>query len=140
MLTLKDFPSVLVSYFKDSDKQIAKIDYTKLIDDEGNPVPRAYIETVKGGKRGVLVAIGPGIVGWSLCNVKHGWDKNGHWHDADTFDKAKGIDLALKRAKISEGLDLVGKTGFYSKVPFTLEKEFAKMVERSFHYFQIPEE
>lgn len=138
MLTLKDFQNVLVSYHKDPDELVAKVDYTTLIDDEGNPVPRAILETVKGEKRGVLVAIGPGIIGWSLCNVKPGWT-NGIYHEGDKFDKAKGIDLALRRAKIAQSLDLFGKTSFYQKVPFTLQEEFDKMIDRSFSYFQVPE-
>lgn len=140
MLTLKDFPNVLVSYLNEPDQLVAKVDYLKLVDPQGNPVARAVLETIKGERRGVVVAIGPGIVGWSLCHVKAGWGRDGRWHEADKFNKAKGLDLALQRAKISATLDLVGKTSFYQKVPFSIQKEFDKMVERSFHYFQIPDE
>ena len=64
-LTLKDFDSkVLVSYLKEDDRLQSAIDYRC----EGGP--KAILEVVKGERLGVVVALGAGVFGWSLCNKK----------------------------------------------------------------------
>jgi len=127
MLTLKDFDSkVLVSYLYTPNKLVPKIFY-KIWG------PTAELETIKGQKRGVVVSIGDGIIGWSLCNIKSGLD-------GDKFDKAKGIDLALRRAKIASQLTYGERRSFYQKVPFSIKELFDMMDLRSQKYFQIEQE
>lgn len=121
MLTLKDFDGkVLVSYLYSPDKLVPKISYKMW-------GPIAELETIKGKKRGIVVAIGNGIIGWSLCNSE------------DEFDKAKGLDLALKRAKIAAQLNYRERRSFYQKVPFSLKELFDTMDIRSQKYFQVEE-
>lgn len=123
MLTLKDFSRVLVSYYKRPNKLVAKVTYPKLSD-----FASARLELIKGEKKGVLVAIGPGIIGWSLCNNKE-----------PQFRKDIGLAIALSRAEAVSKLTLFEREDFYSKVPFTLQYAFDEMMERSFLYFQIPD-
>lgn len=133
MLTLKDFGGkVLVSYFYEQDKMVPVIEHTLA-------GPIAKIEVIKGKKRGVIVSIGNGIIGWALCNTKDHWSPKGGWCQPDVFDKAKGIDLALQRAKIASKLTYRERLSFYSKVPFTLKPLFDEMNTRSQKYFQVDE-
>ena len=133
MLTLKDFKKVLVTYHRDPDTYGAKLVTYQGIDTDGNPgtVPQAVLTYKKGKKKGVLVAIGPGIVGWSKCNDA--------WYSNDIFDKKLGIHIALSRAAALPKMTLVEKSEYYDSVPRSLQNDFAKMVERSFRYFQVPD-
>jgi len=83
----------------------------------------------KGFKRvtGVVVAIGPGIIGWSLC--KH----------PDVFHKQKGFEIALGRAKRVAELGPEDETEYYDKMPFSLHDLALKMHERSVKYFKVSE-
>lgn len=128
MLKLKDFEKVLVSYLKEDDKVVAVVNHKM----DG---PAAELVTIQGARRGVVVAIAPGIIGWSLCNKKGHYDKNFNYHEPDVFDKAVGIDLALKRAKIAEGLNPMARSAFYSKIPFSLDELSDEMFLRSHKYF-----
>ena len=128
ILTLKDFDKVLVSYLKNEDKKVAVLNHKM----DG---PDAEIVTIKGERRAVLVAIAPGVIGWSLCNQKGGYDRDFVYHMPDRFDKATGISIALKRAQIAAGLSTEGRVSFYEKIPFTLEELADKMHERSYQYF-----
>lgn len=123
MLTLKDFGKVLVSYYKRPNKWVAKIEYPGL-----SNFAEARLGLIKGAKKGVLVATGPGIIGWSLCS-----NKEPH------FKKDIGLAIALSRAITVSKLTLFEREDFYSKVPFTLQYEFDAMMERSFSYFQVPD-
>lgn len=135
MLTIKDFEHVLVSYFSKPDKLVAKINMKKDVD--GNPVPVPCLEVKKGEKKGVLVAIGPGIIGWSKCNTSEGYNAYGEYHYADDFDRARGLDIALGRAQRAALLDPTEREMFYSKVPHSMEEAFEEIKGRSYAYFQI---
>lgn len=124
LLTLKDFDKTLVGYLYEKDQQIARIGYKM-------SGPEAYIETIKGKKIGVVIAIGPNVLGWSKCNNKGTWQQ-----DADTFNKAEGISKALQRADIASTLSTRERESFYRKVPFSIQELFNKMNERSEQYFK----
>ena len=137
-LTLKDFDSkVLVSYLKEDDRLQSAIDYRC----EGGP--KAILEVVKGERLGVVVALGAGVFGWSLCNKKEQLvsviDVSGEVTvitvPGDTFDKAIGLDKALQRAKIAQSLDAEARFSFYKKVPYTLSNLFEEMTERAEIYY-----
>lgn len=129
MLTLKNFDRVLVSYLYAPDQLIAKVSYKRL---NG---PEAVLETVRGKRKGVVVALGAGILGWSLCNPKGGYSSKKGYYAGDVFDKAKGLDLALKRADIASGLNPVDREAFYDKVPFSVLELFEEMEVRAALYF-----
>ena len=117
MLTLADFNSVLVSYLKEPDKKVAVL----------NPKafgPEAIVQIVKGRKRGVIVAIAPGIFGWSHCRKK------------GSFDREKGIGIALGRAVTALSMSDNGREDFYMEVPDSLVDVFNDMIERAEKYFQ----
>ncbi len=136
MLILKDFDKTLVTYLYEPDKLVAKVQHK--LNSEGTGLePVAVLETVKGKKKGVIVAIGDGILGWSMCNTKPGWSRKEGWHEGDKFDKVKGLDLALKRAQIAKKLDPVDRESFYEKVPETLIDMFEEMELRAQKYFAV---
>jgi hypothetical protein len=137
-LTLKDFDGkVLVSYLKEDDRLQSAIDYRC----EGGP--KAILEVVKGERIGVVVALGAGVFGWSLCNKKDQLvpvaETSGEIVvisvPGDTFDKAIGLDKALQRAKIAQSLDAENRVSFYKKVPYTLSNLFEQMTERAEIYY-----
>jgi hypothetical protein len=120
-LTLKDFDKVLIEYKRKKDKVIPYLQKTPL-----GVIPSYYIR--KGDIYGMVVAIGPGIIGWSLCDKK------------DTFNKELGLDLALRRARIASNLSFRGRNSLYSKVPFTLNEIFLNMEVRSEKYCPLDED
>jgi hypothetical protein len=65
--------------------------------------------------RGVVVAIGAGVCGWSACNTK-----------LDKFDKALGVCIAAGRAF----------NGSKTHCPRWMEKDIGEMVARSFRHFK----
>ena len=73
-----------------------------------------YIRDNKNQKRGCLIAVGPGQVGFSLA------------HKKDKFDRYLGFEVAMIRA--------IG--GFNKDVPISLSDQFAYMIERSHRYFK----
>lgn len=77
---------------------------------------------------GVLVSIGPGIIGWSLCS-KH-----------DTFTKRQALNIALSRASKMEKASRTEKTEYYENMPYSLQQLAIKMIERSYAYFKIPDD
>ena len=137
MLTLKDYKKVLVSYYRKPDKYGAKLITYQSMNPDGYPitVPQAVLTHEKGKKKGVLVAIGPGIIGWSLCNTNAGcyWEK-------DIFDKELGLHIALSRAEAVSKMSITEKTEYYENVPSSIQEKFTEMVDRSYKYFQVPEE
>lgn len=137
MLTLKDYKKVLVSYYRKPDKYGAKLITYQSVDTDGSPitVPQAILTYEKGEKKGVLVAIGPGIIGWSLCNTGAGC----YWK-LDVFDKELGLHIALSRAEAVSKMSAVERTEYYDTVPSSIQEKFAEMVDRSYKYFQVPEE
>ena len=80
----------------------------------------------KGFKRvsGIMVAIGPGIIGWSLCRYP------------DVFNKQKGFEIALGRAKRAAELALEDGGSYYEKIPFSMIDLAEKMRDRSIKYFK----
>lgn len=122
MLKLNEFGKVLVEFLREDDKLVAVLDVNPL------GIPMARVEKIRGKKIGVVVAIGDGILGWSLCNSK------------DEFDKEKGLSIALSRAHYAGSLSIRGREELYQKVPFSMEKLFSKMSERSSRYFKFEEE
>lgn len=85
----------------------------------------AEVQKVKGKPYGVVVAIGPSIMGWSLCNKK------------DKFDRVKALELAEARAKLISYVDAEDLENLYAEeVPFTLSELILKMNDRSIKYFK----
>lgn len=118
MLTLQSVEGkVLVEYVREEDKKTPIL----VLTNEGL-VNSVMIE--KGKVKGMVIAIGDGIIGWSLCNKK------------DTFNKEIAIDIAMKRALVAKGLSLKSRSSFYSRLPFSLNEAFNKMEERSEKYFK----
>jgi hypothetical protein len=77
---------------------------------------------------GVVVATGSGIIGWSLCS------------QADTFNKAFGLNIALNRAIKIESLPSFMREEFIlEKIPNSLIKLYVKVLERSKAYFKKAE-
>ena len=122
MLKLNEFNKVLVEFLREDDKFIAVLDTNPL------GIPMARVQKITGKRIGVVVATGDGILGWSLCNSK------------DEFDKEKGLSISLSRAHYAGSLSIRGREELYQKVPFSMEKLFNKMLERSSRYFKYEEE
>ena len=70
-----------------------------------------------------------------------------------TINYAQDIKLKenslLDRTEFYEGADLLGyskknklleRIEYYEKVPSSMQEKFAEMVDRSYKYFQVPEE
>jgi len=118
LLKLEDVGSkVLVEYYREKEKHVPV-----LIQIEDDVYERNSI-VIKGKPIGVVIAIAPGVIGWSLCN------------NDDVFSKEKAIDLALSRAFLAENMNHEVRNKFYAKIPRSLDKLFAKMDERSQLYF-----
>lgn len=86
-----------------------------------------YYRKDDGNLKGVVVATGKGILGWSMCNPK------------DIFNKEKGLDIAYRRAEKAERLDAsnpIKLLAFYDRVPRTLSDLFEKIYDRSIKYFK----
>lgn len=95
-----------------------------------------YKRNNKNELKGVVVSIGRGIVGWSLC------------HKNDIFSKEEGRDLAIKRALKLQHLQSQGlesgnmeafnsyKEKFTNRIPQTMESTFEEMSHRSEIYFK----
>lgn len=137
MLTLKDYKKVLVSYYRKPDKYDAKLITYQSMNPDGSriTIPQAVLTYKKGEKKGVLVAIGPGIIGWSLCNTNAGY----YW-EKDVFDKELGLHIALSRAEAVSKMSITEKIEYYENVPSSIQEKFTEMVDRSYKYFQVPEE
>ena len=73
-----------------------------------------YIRDNKNQKRGCLIAVGAGQVGFSLA------------HKKDKFDRYVGFEVAMIRAT----------GGFNKDVPSSISDQFAYMIERSHRYFK----
>ena len=74
---------------------------------------------------GLVIAIAPGIIGWSLCN-KH-----------DRYSKEKAFQIALSRAEKAAKLDPSERDfSYYDRIPSTLVEIAARVKERSEKYFK----
>ena len=78
----------------------------------------------KGAKKGVVVAIGAGILGWSMCD------------DWDEYNNKKGLLIATRRAEASAKMTPEERIAFYEKVPQSLTETFLTMKDRSVTYFK----
>ena len=143
MLTVKDFKNkVLISYYRKNDKFDAKVVYN-VTDESGDTyrIPKAVLNYTRGEIKGIVVAIGPGILGWSLCRTGSSYDPIfREIHSGDKFDKKIGLHIALERARIAQSLSHTDRVNFYEKLPSSLEKDFAKMMDRSYTYFSNDDE
>ena len=74
-------------------------------------------------KVGVLVSIGYGIIGWSLC------------HQYDKFDKDMAIHIAISRAEKAIEMSPSERELYYERIPRSIRKKFLKMCERSLKYY-----
>ena len=119
MLQLSNFKDsgVLVQYKR------GKSQLTSYISTTEDGRKEAKLHKVKGKIRGVVVAIGPGIIGWSLCSKK------------DEYNHELGIHIALRRASINEVSGESIET-LINKIPSTLHEEVLQIYERSLKYFQ----
>lgn len=79
-----------------------------------SPVLVKYVRDKHRNPRGVIVAVGNGMVGFSLANRK------------DKFDKELGKSIALNRAF----------QGFNVDIPRSIFEEFHHMMDRSERYFK----
>lgn len=89
-----------------------------------NNVLIEYKRNSKQQLRGVVVAIGPDLIGWSLC------DKY------DVFDKTFGVNAAILRALACASLDKHGQRKYYKECPNSLEDIFKSIKDRSLLYFK----
>ena len=85
----------------------------------------------KGQLKGVVVSTGPGKIGWSCVNTKdHAiYDKKRGVYvavDGDTFDKARGLEIALARCE----------AGSDRKMPHDVVRVVTRMVSRAAKYFK----
>jgi len=112
MLSLKDFPKVLLEYVRTPDYLDARVRITPL-------GATSYLVNVPGKRIGVIVATEEGVLGWSLCCKR------------DVFDKKLGIHIALNRASIAKSLSKKDRESYYEMVPQSIKLQFDYMLERS---------
>lgn len=91
---------------------------------EGQKVLIQYLRK-RNSNPGVVVAIGPDIIGWSLCNKK------------DRYSKEMAFHLALGRAEKAAKLDPAEREYYYyERIPTTLLDIATKVRNRSEQYFK----
>lgn len=83
-----------------------------------------YLRNSKRQPKGVVVAIGAGIVGWSLCS-KH-----------DTYNREHGLMIAHRRAVKARVLTTKELIEYYEKSPDSIKELIGIVGERSFVYFK----
>ena len=81
---------------------------------ETSPTLIKYVRDKNRNPRGVIVAVGRGMVGFSLTNKK------------DRFNKNLGISIAINRAY----------QGFNVDIPKSIFEDFHNMIDRSQRYFK----
>ena len=125
MLKVSDFDGeVLLQYYRKKDTFVPYLVYGEK-DEQGRQKISAEVRTQRGDKQGVVVAIGKGVIGWSLCD------------EFDFFDKAKGIHIALGRAMHAKFfLDLEERSLYYENIPQSLEYLADDLYNRSMLYFK----
>jgi hypothetical protein len=79
-----------------------------------------YVRDSKGNRCGVVVAIGPGCVGWSLCHT-----------DKDKFSREIGKIIAAGRAKCGTKV-AIPNTEAGSKIP----QLYNELNNRSYRYYK----
>lgn len=133
MKDIKSYKNPLIEYIRTPKKTVAKIKNTK-----SGKVP--YLTEIGGNPIGVIVAIGPGMVGYSVCNTASKFDyaeigdvKLIRLAEApDDFSKEVAFDIALSRAEMSP----TERLEFLKETPLKIKKRVDKMVERSYAYYK----
>jgi hypothetical protein len=78
----------------------------------------------RGGKRkGVVVAIGNGYIGWALCKA------------SDAFTSEQALNIALGRALKSSKLSSKELMDYYEDIPTSMNALVENMLTRSAKYF-----
>ena len=130
-ITVKDFDGrVLVSYLYEKDKCVP------VLKKKEDGTIYAEVKIVKGKRKGVVVSIGEGIIGWSLCKTNTTINHDFYIEKGDVFDKEVGIDKALRRAILAAGMRVSERASFYSTIHFSLAGLYEEMDERSRKYFK----
>ena len=142
MLKLKDFLNANLQYYYSTDKIIPLVEIKKTKTEGYEIVPKAQRVRIP---KGLVVAIGPGIVGWSMCNdsekiitIEDPEDKDSVIIESlkgDSFNKELGIHIALNRANYAATIGAAQREIYYENVPQTLRKLFNKMMEKSYTKF-----
>ncbi len=83
-----------------------------------------YYRKDNGNLKGVVMAMGKGIYGWSMCDPK------------DQFSKERGLNIAYNRALKASELDEEERTEYYSTIPRSLHSLFNKIEERASRYYK----
>jgi hypothetical protein len=83
-----------------------------------------YYRKDNGNLKGVVMAIGKGIYGWSMCDPK------------DQFSKERGLNIAYNRALKARELNEEERAKYYSTIPHSLRSLFNKVEERANRYYK----
>lgn len=83
-----------------------------------------YYRKDNGNLKGVVMAIGKGIYGWSMCDPK------------DQFSKERGLNIAYNRALKARKLNEEERAKYYSTIPRSLRSLFNKVEERANRYYK----
>lgn len=83
-----------------------------------------YYRKDNGNLKGVVMAIGKGIYGWSMCDPK------------DQFSKERGLNIAYNRALKARELNEEERAKYYSNIPRSLRSLFNKVEERANRYYK----
>lgn len=111
LLTLKDFNNkVLIQYIYD----------VKF----GEQCDCCFHRKHTSKKIGVVVAVGPGIIGWSLC------------HKDDVFNKDIALHIALTRANELSALSYEDRFEILNNIPKKALNILDNMLMRSFAYYK----
>jgi hypothetical protein len=86
-----------------------------------------YIKNKKGQLIGVVCAINKHQVGWSKCRTTSGLNKR-----PDEFDKQRGLDIAMGRAKLNP----ISTVDQLVAAPQSIRPIVAYMLARSERYFK----
>jgi hypothetical protein len=89
-----------------------------------NKIFYEYYRKGNGNLKGVVMAIGKGIYGWSMCDPK------------DQFSKERGLNIAYNRALKASELNEEERIKYYSNIPRSLRSLFNKVEERANRYYK----
>jgi hypothetical protein len=71
-----------------------------------------------------------------MCNSSLNYNYQKNKYEVDTFDKAKGLSIALNRARYAASLNEKDRLEYYElNVPNSLTKLFINMQKRAEKYF-----
>lgn len=121
----KDFGKVLLQYINTPDKVTAYVDYS-------TGIPVAKLKVVKGKRIGVVVSVGHGIMGWSLCNETKEIEGK-----KDVYNQKLAMKIALNRANHAAYLEEDDLEDYYeNNLPYSIGDTFMRVYQRSLKYFQ----